>query len=909
MTRHLLLIVFVIALALPAWGATTFYVAPDGNDIAAGSEEAPFATLERARHVARKAVADGPPEGGVVVAIEGGIYERRETFHLGAEDSGTPEAPTVYRAVGDEPVRLTGGADVPADAFGPIEDETVRERLLPEAQDNVLQADLGALGIRELGDMPVRFRGAPMVLELFFDEQRMQLARWPNDDWVRIEAVIDRGSVPRHGESAGRPGTFQYSGDRPSRWDVDDGVWLNGYWCFDWYDEAIKVRSIDTEQKQITFEKPHHYGVGGRPNRRYYALNILEELDSPGEYYVDRDTQMLYFWPPADLADSRVVVSMMTDPVIAVENASNLTLQGLTIEEVRGNGLTVAGGENVQILACEVRNTGRTGMSVREGQRHRVEACDIHHTGTLGLVLSGGDRKTLTPSHHEAINNHIHHFARRQRTYASGIQVNGVGQRVAFNLLHDSPHQAIGLGGNEHTIEFNEIHHVIMETDDCGAFYMGRNPSHRGTVIRYNFWHHLGSPLGHGNNAVYFDDGDGGQTVYGNVFLRAGEPGRGMGSVFCHGGHDNLVENNIFVECRRAISASPWNDERWAKMVNGDLWQTRLLEEVDITKPPYTTRYPDLIGFMEPGDEERMNTARGNVAVMCGAFIRGNYIDENNFITDEDPGFVDAANGDFALREDSVVYDEIPGFEPIPFERIGLVRSDLRPQLPDRAWDYPPPKPIEAESPAIARPEKAGPPPVFDVARGGDITVDADITAAEWDGADRDSSMVIEQNLSGVAIPPRSYAWLSWTDDALQVAVENETNPDRPIQLTHQWGTSPAVEISVRDPNAGDDAPIIVLRGYPDGTFESSEETGASPEVVRRAEQGTQFAADVADDATWTAEWRIPWTSLGIDPAESPKVAFNITVRKPVNNLWQMWESTLGHSWEVDRAGFIVLKD
>lgn len=698
-------LVGIIMMAMPG-AAATIHVAPDGDDDATGAVNAPFATLERARDAAREAAREMTAPDAVTVVIHGGTWERSATFELTQEDGGPAvDRRVIYRAAEGETVRISGGRRLPEGAFVPVRDEAVRERLAPGARDHVMQADLRAAGVEETGRMPVRFHGPPAVAELFFNDERMTLARWPNEGWRTVEEVIEQGSVPRHGDTAGRPGSFRYSSDRPSRWDVGKGVWLNGYWCFDWYPEAIRVRSIEPGEKRITFEEPHHYGVGGRPNRRWYAMNILAELDAPGEYYIDREGGTLYVWPPDDPSGARVVLSMMTDPIISLEGASHLSLIGLTLETPREAALTVSGGEDVQILACEVRNTGGSGISVSGGMQHRVEACDIHHTGAGGLSISGGDRRTLTPSGHQVNNNHIHHFGRRQRTYASGIHVGGVGQRISHNLLHDAPHQAIGVSGNEHLIEYNEVHHVIMETDDCGALYMGRNPSHRGTIVRYNFWHHLGSPLGHGNNAVYFDDGDGGQTVFGNVFLRAGEPGRGMGSVFCHGGHDNLVANNIFVECRRAIAASPWNDDRWRRMVEGDLWQRRLLDEVDITRPPYTTRYPDLIGFMQPGDEPRMNVAEANVVAMCGDFIRGNYVTEDNFITDEDPGFVDASGGNFALREDSVVFQRIPDFEPIPFGMIGLVASPLRPEPPDRTWTYdaPEPPPSQAEAPTRTR--------------------------------------------------------------------------------------------------------------------------------------------------------------------------------------------------------------
>jgi len=143
-----------------------------------------------------------------------------------------------------------------------------------------------------------------------------------------------------------------------------------------------------------------------------------------------------------------------------------------------------------------------------------------------GLSIIGGDRKTLTPGRHQALNNHIWRFSQHQLTWAFGISFGGVGCRAAHNLIHDAPHQAVLLGGNDHVFEFNEVHHVCTECDDCGALNKGGNPSCRGNVIRFNYFHDLGSVMGHGSAAVYLDDGDGGELVLGNVFVRCGDPGR-----------------------------------------------------------------------------------------------------------------------------------------------------------------------------------------------------------------------------------------------------------------------------------------------------------------------------------------------------------------------------------------------
>ena len=677
-------VMFVLA-AFPALAAE-FHVAAGGDDTHAGTASAPFASLERARDAVR-ALKEGEafPEGGVTVWLHRGVYPRLAAFVLEERDGGASNARVVYRAVPGDDVRLIGGREIASGAFQPARDEAVLARVDEAARGQVLVADLRALGISEYGNLPDAYGDPPAIPELFFDGQRMTLARWPNDGWAHIAEIIESGPAPWRNHASDQPGTFKYESDRPRRWQSAPGVWLYGYWCFDWSSETIKAGSIDTERREITLVKPHGYGIGGGnpPPRRYIAINLLEELDSPGEYYLDRDAGRLYFWPPKPLAQGCAALSLATEPVIRVENASFVTIQGLTIEMCAGNGIEMRDGRENELLACTIRRTGHAGAIVDGGLNHAVKACDIYETGMAGLHIGGGDRATLTPSGHLVFNNHIHHIGERKRTHAYHLHLKGVGIHVAHNLLHDAPHQSIGLAGNDHLFEYNEIHHSGQDSDDCGAFYMGRNPSERGTVLRYNFWHHTGSERAHGSAAVYFDDGSGGQTVFGNVFYKAA--GGSFGAVFVHGGHDNLVENNIFVECPVAVRQAPWADAAWRQFLDDPDRQTKLLRDVDITNPPYTDKYPELRGYLEWDGQPRLNKAFRNAIYKCERFVDGNWEIMNNWVMrDEDPGFVDAGQLNFQLREDSVIPRRIEGFQPIPFERIGLVKDALRPVLPEK---------------------------------------------------------------------------------------------------------------------------------------------------------------------------------------------------------------------------------
>ena len=492
------------------------------------------------------------------------------------------------------------------------------------------------------------------------------------------EAFSDSSDPNKKRSQEKKGGIFTYTGDRPSRWSVDKGLWLHGFWCFDWYDSAIQVESIDTVKKEIKLKAPHQYGVRqGNPSpRRWRAVNLLEELDSPGEYYINPESNTLYLWPKSKLSkDSCIALSTMKSELVEMKGVKDFEWKGITFEEGYYDGLSIKDCENIRVEGCTLKNFRKRAASVSGGMSNVFSCCTIHDTGSGGLGISGGDRKTLVPGGHRVENCHIYDFSINLLTYASGIHLSGVGNIAAHNLLEGAPHMAVGVSGNDHIFEYNIVSNVCMSSDDAAAYYKGRNPSCRGNIIRYNLWKNIGSPRGHGNAAVYFDDGDGGDTVYGNIFFRCGDPGKGsFGTVFSHGGHDLVAENNIFIDCKRALGSAPWSYKRWSSFLKSPLWQTRLLKEVDITSDVYLKHYPALKGFMEPKeDDKRVNYAKRNVFVKCGEVYKKAWeVDDSNYTTDKDPGFVNLEGEDFTLRKDSMIYKTMPDFEPIPMDKIGI---------------------------------------------------------------------------------------------------------------------------------------------------------------------------------------------------------------------------------------------
>ncbi len=651
---------------LSAAPSVEFYVSPTGSPGNDGSKAAPFATIGEGQAAIRNAREANPSEGATLWFADG-VYPLNTSVVLGAEDSGVSEKPVHYRAVNPGEARISGGRALSPTDFVSAAENT---RLPEGARSSVVQLDLKAQGIDALGAFPDQYRTALPVPELFFNGARMTLAQWPNEGWAEIDTVVESGPAPWRNHESDALGIFTYSGDEPARWSGVEEIWLEGYWCFDWASETIRVKSVDTTTHQIALAKTHVYGLGsGNPApRRFRAVNLLEELDMAGEYFIDRESGTLYFWPPASMENAKISLSLLAEPLFTLTEVNDFTMSGLVFEDCAGTALTVTGGRSVTLAGCTIRNAGLQGIVVDGGTAHTIESCDIHHNGTGGIQIAGGDRKTLTPSEHRVVNNYIHHVSERMRTAAYNLRVDGVGIYVAHNEISDAPHQAIGWAGNDHIFEFNDVHHVSMNSDDCGAFYTGRNPSNRGSIIRHNYWHEIGSAMAHGSCAIYFDDGDGGQTVEGNVFYKAS--GGSFGAVFNHGGHDNVVKNNIFVDCSQAIASAPWSDANWQKWLKEPIWQTRLLEEVDITKAPFTEHYPALKGFFEY-EGLRMNYASTNVVVGCKNYVEGNWIVGDSLVTMEDPGFVDRAGKDFTLRDDAAVFTLLPDFVPIPFGKIG----------------------------------------------------------------------------------------------------------------------------------------------------------------------------------------------------------------------------------------------
>ncbi|OGV63753.1 MAG: hypothetical protein A2283_09385 [Lentisphaerae bacterium RIFOXYA12_FULL_48_11] len=690
--------------------------------------ERPFGTMEKARDAVRELKRiKGLPPGGVIIWLRGGEYRRSMPLTLTAEDSGTESSPITWRAWQDEKVRITGGRAI--GSWKPVSDPVTLDQMDPETRGKIFQADIKAQGITEYGDIGLDAAweiqvylaridgqgedsiGSAMAsseyvksgrkvsprLEVFFNDQPMELSRWPNDGFIKTEKVLGATEIDVRGVKGCKEGIFVYEGDRPNRWVKEKDAWVQGYWFRDWAQQRQKVESIDATKRIITVASPYHY-YGYRKGQWFRGLNLLCEIDVPGEWYIDRDAGILYFWPPGPLESGCVEVSMAPG-LFTLTDVSYVTIRGMLMDVARSTAVTINGGQKCRVIGCTFRNLGNHAVTIFEGKENGVIGCDMYGMGGGGIYLIGGDRKALIPAGHFAENNHIHRFGRWDRMYRPGIFMSGVGLRASHNLINDAPHAAILFGGNDHLMEFNEIHNVCYESHDCGAIYAGRSWTLRGHVMRNNYLHHLFGKDGGPCNGIYLDDLFSSAVVEGNVFYQVLRP------VFIGGGRDNVIQNNVFVDCPKAMHVDSRALGWCGPHADGRIKEASekgTIAGVRYKEPPFSTRYPQLVNLLDDEPKKpKGNIVRQNIfwqgagvnlrRVANGEPVKENWWDgiasnirplvsvENNLIN-ENPKFVDEKADNFQLCDNSPALKL--GFQRIPVERIGLYNDECRASWP-----------------------------------------------------------------------------------------------------------------------------------------------------------------------------------------------------------------------------------
>ena len=542
-------------------GVLTVYVAVNGKKDADGTKKNPT-TLESARDAIRE--IDKTNLRGVDVVLTAGEYVLTETFSLTAEDSGTKDCPIRY--IGEDGTKIIGGQAIKASDFTPATGSAV-QYIPEEVRAAVVQLDLKKYGYtpEDVAKTLNTDAYTKKAIRLFSNGEMQTIARYPN---IGEEiTIIDGDMLDKDGNVTDNDGNQRPNDpdlavtyviymdkehiDRALTWHAPGKVFLNGYVDLLWRVDHTYILEIAAEDNMIEFNYPGTSAPA--PGRTFYLYNIPEELDTPGEYYIDNDA-ILYYYPTEDF-DSATLSVPVVDKIINIKS-DYTTLENLTFETSGEDGIVIDA-DNVTVYSCTIRGIINNGI-VSNGYNNVISTCHIHNIGAKGADIDGGDEATLTHGNNLFTNNYVHDFGILARGYNGALSLGGCGNTASHNEMFGSEHMAIHWSGTRNVIEYNYIHDVCLRADDMGAIY-GGGIGMIDCTVRYNYIQNVGIPLDDplgeiegynycGAHAVYWDMYNGHNNTYGNIIENVRGCGIAMGN-----GKNCYVANNLFISCHHAV--------------------------------------------------------------------------------------------------------------------------------------------------------------------------------------------------------------------------------------------------------------------------------------------------------------------------------------------------------------------
>jgi hypothetical protein len=684
----------------------TFYVSPSGNDSWTGeSIDKPFATIQRARDVIREMKKKSGLTQPVTVYIRDGIYELEETLVFKQEDSGTSTCPIQYVAYQDEKPVISGGKKI-------------------TGQWKHYKGDIQVCSIDAVKEGKWYFR------QLFLNGERQTRARIPNKGFYTIDKTE---------EDIGRD-AFKYRENDIKNWknlnDVEVVI------LHFWNDSRLRVSELDEQEKIVTFTGRIGRILGqGNELNRYYIENVLEGLDQPGEWYLDRNKGLLYYWPIKDLINSELRAPVLNELVRfegGIENFEGdkesgkyvqyINIKGLNfcetdyvfpeqgIPEIRDVGdiwfpsaITLNGASECIFENNIIKNTGTYGLEIT-GDAIRVKGNEISYTGSGGIITrSYGKLRNLI------MYNHIHHCGGDIFHSGVGINIDDGGGLIANNLVHDTGHSGIygrhwptNYGQNQERrnqeqgliIEYNEIYNVMQSLNDGAGIFIRDDY----IVIRNNLIHDCYSPPeGHGSPAwgIYLGCETRNCLVENNVIYRT-EAGQHV----WFKNRNNTIFNNIFIDGNNTQIGyhNPLNISKYPRDMSHE--DVRSLRNIFYFSNPDGNLYlihgknslpreSDYNIYYHPskGKEEFIIRAKGlgwpggveDLTVSFEEWQNEYGLDKHSVVAD--PLFVDPENDDYSLRAESPALKM--GFKPIDLSRVGLKGySTKKNQISDEKQQY-----------------------------------------------------------------------------------------------------------------------------------------------------------------------------------------------------------------------------
>ncbi len=649
------------------------FVSPNGSDTAAGTFEEPLATLEGAKNKVTEIKKGNVP---VEVNFLEGDYRMDTAVSFTRKDSGTAEALITYKAYDGAKVRFLGSVVVDETQIHVIKDQKILNRMVPEAYGKVGIIDLAAQGLKDFKTMEETIGNGHSPDSMFDAGSRVYLngkeeiiASYPNN--FDETAVGTKKADNLYG--ALMENSWEVSSDaasRIARWDGVANAFVRGRFTHGYRHEINSVKEINGKAKTITTNATK---TGASTKDPYQIVNLYEEIDIPGEFYIDTKKSTLYYYPSQSLKEAELSISRTADAV-SINGASYLNFEGISFEEFTRMAFEISKSDNINILSCTMKNIGGSAVKMTNTTKSSVQGCDISFIGQNAVTMAEcGDFETLEPAENLISNNNIF-FTGTYRWVAHGISAyKTVGCTIKNNLIGRCNGTGIYFIGNDNKILYNELYDVGYMCDDGGAIYTGQNPTMRGNEVAYNF---VNGALSKGNAyyAIYVDDMNCGVDAHHNVVKDST-----MGFLY-GGGRNNSLTDNIVINCVNPIKY----DNRGTTWGAGGMTSFKALVAETLQKYPVYGKYENFKEY--PTDDAgvpKYVTIKDNMFYNCSSLsnianeVKNYGIYENNEHLN-DAEFVDAQSNNFEIKEGGKAAEKFPGLLEIDFSKIGLMRDEYR---------------------------------------------------------------------------------------------------------------------------------------------------------------------------------------------------------------------------------------
>ena len=476
MIRKIFYVAFAsLMLCISVQAQINYYVSLAGNDAWMGTQAKPFASMNRALVEARKT------KGSVVVNLMGGTYYLDQPIVFTPDDSRKEREILTITSFKNQKVSISGGVALNLN--------------WKEYKNGIWQAQVKQDVIFD---------------ELFVNGQLQRMARYPNYD----------SAAHYYGGTA----DDVLAKERVVRWKSPEGGYIHAIHPCEWGDIHYVITGKN-DKGDLNLE-------GGWQNNRKMGMhqkyrfveNIFEELDTVNEWFYDKKSKTLYYYPPKGMD---IKTAKFVTPQIAhlfefkgseTKSVKNISIEGLTLTQTlrtfmenkepllrsdwtiyRGGAVFYDGAVNCSLKNCTLNNLGGNAVFFNNYNRHcEVSECLISEIGASAFCFVGDPNAVRSPSFEywqfvplaqidrtpgpktnnypaecKVYNNLMFNLGLVEKQSA-GVELSMCQSiTVSHNTIYDVPRAGINVsegtwGG--HLIEYNDVFNTVKESGDHGSF-------------------------------------------------------------------------------------------------------------------------------------------------------------------------------------------------------------------------------------------------------------------------------------------------------------------------------------------------------------------------------------------------------------------------------------------------------